>query len=190
MRKISMLGKTFGRLVVLKQVEPYISPRGQRHAAWKCRCNCGTEKTVVGARLRSGNTISCGCNKREHPPINILPLGHSLRNATLSNYRLRARKMGLAWDLTEAHFDKLTQASCHYCGAPPKNTAYRNSLNGKFIYNGIDRKDNSKGYVVDNVVPCCGICNKMKLTMSADDFLAHVRRIALFTERKQAAEAQ
>lgn len=29
--------------------------------AYNCRCDCGTEKLVSGAALRSGNSASCGC---------------------------------------------------------------------------------------------------------------------------------
>lgn len=37
---------------------------------------------------------------------------------------------------------------CHYCGAPLDKTG-----------SGLDRKDNTKGYNVDNCVACCGRCN-------------------------------
>ena len=52
-----MLGKIFGRLEV-------VAPAGSAPAGalrWLCRCTCGTERTVVGSSLRSGNTKSCGC---------------------------------------------------------------------------------------------------------------------------------
>lgn len=29
--------------------------------AWLCRCDCGTEKLVEASRLRTGHTLSCGC---------------------------------------------------------------------------------------------------------------------------------
>lgn len=32
---------------------------------WLCQCDCGNEVTVSGNRLRSGNTKSCGCLRRE-----------------------------------------------------------------------------------------------------------------------------
>lgn len=32
---------------------------------WKCRCDCGTERSVEGARLRGGRSKSCGCLLRE-----------------------------------------------------------------------------------------------------------------------------
>lgn len=34
-------------------------------AAWLVRCECGEEKTITGDALRSGNSISCGCNRKE-----------------------------------------------------------------------------------------------------------------------------
>ena len=56
------------------------------------------------------------------------------------------------------------------CGGT-KNVAGSQYLNGDYLYNGLDRVDNNKGYFEDNVVPCCGVCNKMKGTMKQEEFL-------------------
>lgn len=32
---------------------------------WHCRCECGNEKTVCGAKLRAGRSLSCGCLRRD-----------------------------------------------------------------------------------------------------------------------------
>jgi hypothetical protein len=40
-----------------------------------------------------------------------------------------------------------------------------------FIYNGIDRVDNNKGYTIENCVPCCTAVNYAKLDMSYSDFI-------------------
>jgi hypothetical protein len=53
-------GTVFGRLTV---IEPARTPGGR--CAFLCRCECGQEKIVDAANLRSGNTISCGCLHRE-----------------------------------------------------------------------------------------------------------------------------
>ncbi|HEC67150.1 MAG TPA: hypothetical protein ENI23_17875 [bacterium] len=45
---------------------------------------------------------------------------------------------------------------------------------------GLDRVDNKKGYELENCVPCCKICNSMKMTMDKDEFLKHIKRIADF----------
>ena len=46
--------------------------------------------------------------------------------------------------------------------------------------NGIDRVDSGKGYVINNVVPCCKYCNIAKGEMSREDFLKWVKRVYEF----------
>jgi len=38
---------------------------------WICICDCGATTTVTGGNLRSGNTVSCGCRRRENARNNI-----------------------------------------------------------------------------------------------------------------------
>ena len=61
MRIIDLSGMTFGKLHVLRQDSH--SLRG--NAKWVCRCECGTEKSIVGAYMRSGRVISCGCHRKQ-----------------------------------------------------------------------------------------------------------------------------
>lgn len=57
----NLIGKRFGRLVVIQRAENDKS----RHAQWLCNCDCGNT-IVVGARhLKSGDTRSCGCLQGE-----------------------------------------------------------------------------------------------------------------------------
>lgn len=53
-----MLGKTFGRLHVVKFAGRNTA-NGKK--SWRCRCTCGRLTVVTQKNLRSGNTISCGC---------------------------------------------------------------------------------------------------------------------------------
>jgi hypothetical protein len=53
----NIAGQRFERLVV--QGFAGMSKHGT--ATWLCHCDCGSEKTVLGASLRSGRTQSCGC---------------------------------------------------------------------------------------------------------------------------------
>ncbi len=43
--------------------------------------------------------------------------------------------------------------------------------------NSIDRLDNTKGYIIDNCVPCCSDCNEMKLDRKESDFINLVNLI-------------
>lgn len=70
-------GQRFGRLVVLG-----ISHRRRRSSRivivhWQCRCDCGTEANISTSDLRSGNTQSCGCLKRETAGQQSLTHGHT-----------------------------------------------------------------------------------------------------------------
>lgn len=60
-------GRVFGRLLVIKQVEDYISPNGIHYAQWLCRCNCKEHNTVIvrGDSLKNKLTESCGCIQRK-----------------------------------------------------------------------------------------------------------------------------
>lgn len=56
-----LTGQQFGRWTVLRQSEPYVSPKGRVVRRWACRCSCGTERDVAETALLSGKSVSCGC---------------------------------------------------------------------------------------------------------------------------------
>lgn len=61
MARIEMIGRTFGRLTVLRE-DGYTRPK---KPAYHCQCECGNTTRVDGSFLRSGKTKSCGCIRRE-----------------------------------------------------------------------------------------------------------------------------
>ena len=84
-----------------------------------------------------------------------------------ARHRTGAHKRGLefsinVWDY-EAH---LWGKPCYYCGAEIRGC-------------GIDRKDSSIGYVIENCVPCCYRCNISKRTMSENEFISMCKTVAL-----------
>jgi hypothetical protein len=48
------------------------------------------------------------------------------------------------------------------------------------VGNGLDREDTSKGYSIDNVLPCCSTCNMMKAFYNKDDFIKQMKKISDF----------
>lgn len=60
-------GQKFGRLTVIKRVENHIRPNGKTIVQWLCKCDCGSDKEIITSldALKSGNTQSCGCLKKE-----------------------------------------------------------------------------------------------------------------------------
>lgn len=65
MALIDMTNQKYGRLTVLYRDKEAEATRKDRHAMWRCRCECGKEVSVVGKDLRQGKTLSCGCLKKE-----------------------------------------------------------------------------------------------------------------------------
>lgn len=59
---VDLKGKKFGRLTVLDRVPRFKKDQG---VYWLVKCDCGTVKQVMGAHMKSGHTLSCGCYGRE-----------------------------------------------------------------------------------------------------------------------------
>lgn len=57
---VDMVGRRFGRLIVIKQ-DGY----DNHNAAWECACECGKTHRARGTHLRSGRIKSCGCLNRD-----------------------------------------------------------------------------------------------------------------------------
>jgi len=65
-------GMKFGRLTVKK----YEGVRGVK-TYWACECECGQIVSIRANSLKTGNTLSCGCYKKERDGRNI---GHKRNN--------------------------------------------------------------------------------------------------------------
>lgn len=60
-----VIGKRFGKLIAIRQVDDYIAPSGSRHKKYLCKCDCGKTASVLKEHLVSGRTKSCGCLRKE-----------------------------------------------------------------------------------------------------------------------------
>lgn len=98
---------------------------------------------------------------------------HSDKNR-FNTYKRNAKQRDLPFEISLEYACELFVMPCHYC----------NKCKAKGKPMGIDRKDNSLGYIEDNCLPCCGICNKMKHVIGYNDFLENVR--AIYTNFNQA----
>ena len=166
---IDEVGNRYARLTVIGRVF-----NGKPGAYWLCRCDCGEGVVVIGTDLRRLHTKSCGCYQQEQRE---LPEGRASFNQLHYQYRRNAVVRDYRWSLTKEYFEELTKQNCYYCGALPAQKYRQVNSNGWYIYNGIDRVDNSEGYVPSNVVPCCIKCNKMKGKLSENGFFEHLSKI-------------
>jgi hypothetical protein len=60
-RLISLLGKRFGRLIVIALAFKKRNDKTVIRIYWKCRCDCGKFVNVRSDGLTGGGTRSCGC---------------------------------------------------------------------------------------------------------------------------------
>lgn len=162
---IDRTGQRYGRLVAIRRAESRTV--GAHRTYWLCRCDCGNE---VEAYLSRGGARSCGCARKQSGIT-----GGCARNHVLRGYKAGAEKRGLCWELTDEDFDCLTSQPCFYCGIQPSAVLQKKKI--RFIYSGIDRKDNDCGYTPENAVSCCGTCNYAKHAMSYDVFVAWIARL-------------
>ena len=179
-------GQRFGRLVAIERlgfVRIGAPEKQQTKTIWRFRCDCGNEVVRKSANAIRGDTLSCGCLKTENTKRlnlkNRKPKGESSFNGLFHTYQKGAENRGFSWELTREQFEKFLNGDCYYCGLPPtaEYKSHRQS-NGSYKYNGLDRVDNSKGYTLDNVVSCCGTCNRAKNSTPVTDFLNWVKRLA------------
>lgn len=146
-KTLELIGCTFGRLIVLDYAEPRYGKGGQKVARWKCLCNCGnTEEILVdSASLRSGNTKSCGCIKRER----------------ITKHGLSKHPLYKVWhNMKERCYNP---QSINYGGYGGKGITvcsrwltsfenfYEDVLEGYSNGLELDRKENDGNYTIDNV---------------------------------------
>lgn len=185
-----LIGQKFNRLLVI-EFAGYKLYNKKAKTFWKCLCDCGNEKIITRSSLITKSTQSCGCLIREilkerHEKMK-LPKGEASCNFVEGTYKRSAKKRNLEWNLTREQFRYFTKQNCHYCGAEPGLEGIRKfyintKLNGNYIYNGIDRVDNTKGYSIQNCVTACRMCNISKNNHSYEDFKKWIQRLIDFNK--------
>lgn len=186
---LDLAGQRFGRLVALEPFENLTN----RRKTWKCKCDCGNIKNVATNHLRDGATKSCGCLRTELGTVRLQrhiknngssrkgEYGQSNKVRLYLSYRRQARKRNIEFLLSQEEFIGITSKNCYYCGIEPMTITKGEGTFGQYVHNGIDRMNSNIGYVLDNCVPCCWMCNRAKLDSSLDEFLSWIDRLV---ERK------
>jgi len=161
---LELEGKKFGTLLVVQKTEF----RQNNSVCWLCLCDCGTTILVNTHSLKYRK--SCGClnkfGKKEK--------GQSCFNRLVRQYKRDAKKRNQEFSLTEKQCFFLFKQDCFYCAKAPGMEITDFNANGSFFYNGIDRVDNEKHYISNNVVSCCYECNERKHTLEYATFYGKI----------------
>ena len=112
----------------------------------------------------------------------ILKEVKAAKNRILSSYKANAKNRGYSFEISDKEFFDIISQNCYYCNAKPRLANYLSKSTVKytefnFYANGVDRLDNKKGYIKDNVVPCCTACNLMKKELHYKHFLNKITAI-------------
>ena len=146
---------------------------------WRWKCVCGKEIVRRPSQIKAGRNRSCGCKQAELVDrAKRLPEGEAAFRQLFRSYKNGAKTRHYSFELSMDEFKRLTKQDCYYCGDSP-SLIYSIKANntGNYIYNGVDRIDNTEGYIKGNVVPCCGMCNKLKSNFNLSGFLSKIERI-------------
>lgn len=193
MKKKNLIGQRFHRLLVIEEAPSKVQGKRKR-TAWLCKCDCGNVTTVATSHLYESknrrSTKSCGClatelhRKNGSERLRIANTKYPPSIATARTVWKNNYDDGCSFE----EFYELSQMLCYYCKVPPSNLSNdgkrdkRSSLikieGGDFYYNGLDRLDSNRDHSIDNVVPCCKLCNRAKMDMPPEEFQKWLKRAA------------
>jgi len=88
-------------------------------------------------------------------------------NNCFKSYIKEAQRRSIEFHLLKEDFLNIIKTPCYYCG----------EINEEKQFNGIDRLDSNKNYILENCVSCCSLCNYLKNKIPVDIFIKRVRHI-------------
>lgn len=108
----------------------------------------------------------------------------STKNYCYRNHKQSSKARGYE-PLDRVVWENLVKKECFYCGDMGEvrfikipNDTEENIQKTRIKINGIDRLDSGKGYNIENCVPCCRACNRMKSDYLLNDFFKRIEKIA------------
>ena len=88
----------------------------------------------------------------------------------------KAKERSLPFALSLSEFQAITSQDCFYCSQQPSG--------------GVDRINNFYGYTPGNSRPCCGICNRIKGTLSHEFLYQHLEKMCRQMQKHKEKTAQ
>ena len=138
-------GRSFGFWKVNKSVKRPAGSQNQKDY-YDVTCVCGARAIRRGSALLTGHSKSCGCKKSRLRPYEAL----------FNLFVRKAKERTLEVTISYNDFVKFCAVKeCHYCATPVLFEVY----GARGCRYNLDRKDNSIGYSLNNLVVCCQDCN-------------------------------
>jgi len=172
-RPMDIIGKQFGQLTVLKRVR-YPGKNGHyRHMAI-CRCTCGNIKEVFVQALTRKDTTSCGCRRDQYKKLlgsnNPKYVGYQgISGIIWTRYRSGAKTREIPFLLTIEEAWEIFESQGRKCALTSIPLVFSTNRKDQSTAS-LDRIDNSRGYVKDNVQWVHKNINMMRGPFSIEHF--------------------
>lgn len=168
------IGQKYHYFIIIGEAPNKVSETGRSYTCWECKCDCGNIFVTTTKQIQKGVRKSCGCKSKSNR-FKKMDSRYVIGNHKFGHYKASASRRNIEWNLDFTLYCSIIYSRCHYCNSPTLTPVTLNShtLN----VNGVDRKDSNIGYLAENVVPCCKICNRAKGDMLYEEFLNWIRRI-------------
>lgn len=128
-------------------------------------CSVECSKIVINRKQRTATAlIKRKADKTGSPDEQVISF-------YLYRYKKGAERRRIGFYLSKEEFASFWQKDCYYCGVRIKTI-------------GIDRRDSSGSYEIENTLPCCSQCNTMKWDMNTQDFINKCIKITNKHERR------
>lgn len=144
--------------------------------AWGLMCNVCNEEFITSTNIALNAKTCYGCRYSLKKSYSQESTWKHLYSGVKG--RRNAKRYGFSLSLDE--FIDISQRPCEYCGFDGYVVKGHREWSAFVKANGLDRVDSHDGYHLNNVVPCCRVCNVAKSYMSRKEFLAWVQRIAKY----------
>ena len=160
--EVFYIGQRFGKLIIKKRIS-----YSNRQKKYLCECDCGILKEVLHERLKSKNTKSCGCLKRECGSKKV----GEIAGIFYTRYKLAAKNKGKEFTITKEYLSDLFEKQERKCALTglPINIVWGNDSRGCTA--SIDRINSNLGYIEGNVQFVHIDVNRMKLHHPQDYFI-------------------
>jgi hypothetical protein len=133
----------YGKFTILKEVDPFILPSGQKNRAFLCVCDCGKERIARLLHLKR-NKIGCECSSKRGMKI-LTPHYHQVKKLW-DSIKYRTSEKGIDKHI---YFDRGIKVCDLWINsfASFYEWCIANGIKKGLV---IDRVDNEKGYSPEN----------------------------------------
>lgn len=120
--------------------------RRRKYKAWYRTLPQEVEKNRIRAAVFRTTSAGKKYSKDYRDSYNYNP------NGRFNKARHQSKQRNIKWTIKRTDYKQLIENPCYYCDGDLSVECGT----------GLDRIDNKKGYIINNVLPCCGSCNRTR----------------------------